>query len=265
MKSLPFFVGIFMFFGLEAVFYWPKFFYVFLVFGIALISLAVKFIFKPGQKQDPLINRGFWYFLVSSLSFFLGTLCSVIFVKHGTLFYIISALSSILVSGFFYTLNKHFEPLRLSILNIKEKAEIITEDNFSSKIFLFNLMTLFFVFSAFFGFVVFFRIPFWYLLPFVFLITIFQTAQIFFVKSDYVSLYDKRISIIGLLVLQFFVILNYFSMTFLMSALFLVVFYGIAMLFVSKDLYKREGKWCRLYQVLIGVIILLVSLLTLRI
>jgi len=261
-----------MFFGLEAVFYWPKFFYIFLIFGAIGIAIILKQIFKPGRKQNPLINRSFGYFLILLMFFFFGVVTSLLFIKHGILFYIIAVFSSILIFGFFHTLNKNFKTLKAIILKSKKETSIesaqhekLSEDNFSLKIIFFNIASLFFATSSIFGFIIFFRIPFWNTIPPFFLMSIFFIIQIFSLKGERVFLYDKRVLIIGLLLAQFFVILNYLPITFFTGGLFITVFYGLNLMFISKDFQEYKGGRLRLYQVLIGGAILLISLLTLRI
>lgn len=265
MKLLPFLAGILMFLGLEAVFYWPKFFYVFLFLGAVGLIFFLRQIFNPGRKQKPLVNRNFLYFTILGLVFFIGVLFSLLFVKHSILFYVIATTSPILLFGFLHTVQKYFKALKASILNLKEKTETLAENNFSSKIVLFNLASLFFIISSIFGFIIFFRVPFWHLIPLVFLIMVFFTAQVFLTKGDSVSLYDKRVLIMGLLITQFFVILTYLPITFFTAGLFLTIFYGVSLLFIPQFFYECQDKRCRLYQILIGGIILLISLLTLRI
>lgn len=265
MKIIPFVVAIAMFLGLEAVFNWPKFFYIFLVIGILAITFILRAIFSPGRKQRKLINKGFLYYLALSILFFVGVLLSLFFVKYGLLYYLISTISSILLFGFFYTLNKYFKAIKASILDFKDRAESLSENNFLSKIILFNIAAFFFVNSSLFGFIIFFRIPFWNLIPIIFVLNVFFVSQTFFAKGERILIYNKKNLVLGLLITQFFVILNYLPTTFLMASLFLTVFYGLSLFFVSRFFYACQTKNCRFYQILIGIIIILISLLTLRI
>lgn len=240
-----------MFFGLEAVFYWPKFFYIFLFFGAIFIALILKSIFKINWNKKILTNKKFLYFTLLLLTFFFGVLSSLLFVKHGSLFYIIAIFSSILLFGFLHTLQKH--------------KKIADNENFFLKIVLFNLVSLFFAISSICGFIIFFRIPFWYLVPMVFLISVFLTIQAFFTTDKLVSFFDRRVLVIGLLLAQFFVILNYLPVTFFTSGLFLTVFYGLCLMFVLPLFYECQEKRCRIYQIIIGGLVLLISLLALRV
>lgn len=261
-----------LFLGLQTIFKWTAFFYIFIVFGIAAILFLMWLIWGPKKKQKRLANKSFIYFSVLFLIFFLGVSFSMLFVRYGILSFLIAAFAAILLYGFFYTLKKYFSSIRSVIVRGKSESGPPLNE-FLFKMALFNVAVFFFTSSVFYGFVVFFMISLWKLLPLLFVINVFLVKFLVFIKENFAQNEVKKTDyffntssiVIAFLGSQVFVVLTFLPVSFFSAGMIMAIFFGLCLLYIAKFLSSDENCRLKFYQFLVGGIILAVSLLILRI
>lgn len=263
-KFLPFLTGLSLFFGLEASFRWPGFFYVFSLLEIAILYFAIQQIFKI-KKKKVIWKHGFVYSFLLSIIFFFGILTSSLFIRHNVLFYVINFVASFFLYDFLSATKNYVSELNNLVLKKDGPRDFSFKKNFESKSILFNLLALFFSLSAIYGLIIFFQIPLWYLTPLVFLLGIFLFRHAFFTKGEDVYFYDKKILIASLIFVQFFVVLNYLPATFLVGGLFITIFYGISLVMAFNFLRDPDNKRAKFYQIAVIFLLLLILLFVLKI
>lgn len=262
-----------LFLGIQTLFQWPVFFYIFIVSGIAVILFLMWIIWRPRKKQKQLANKSFIYFSILLLIFFLSVVLSIMFVKYGALSFLVAAFAALLLYAFFYTLKKYFPSIRAVIVHGKSEYGPALND-FLSKMALFCVTIFFFLSSVFYGFVVFFQISLWELLPLFFVINVFLTKFLVFVRGNFLQKNDGEKSgeffnrssvIIALLVAQVFIILTFLPVSFFSAGMISAIFFGLSLLYVAKFLGSYENWRLKFYQFLVGGVVLAVSLLILQI
>jgi len=262
-----------LFLGLQTILQWPTFFYIFILIGIAVILFLMWTIWRPRKKQKQLANKCFFYFSILILIFFLSAVLSMMFVRYGTLSFLVASFASILLLSFFYTLKKYFPSIRAVIVHGKsEHGPSLNE--FFSRMVLFNVATFFFFTSTLYGFVIFFRISLWELLPLLFVVNVFLIKQLVFIKENFAhdpeekksgDFFNRSSIVIALLSSQIFIILTFLPVSFFSAGMIMSIFFGLSLLYMAKFLGKSEDWQLKFYQFLVGGIILAVSLIIFRI
>lgn len=261
------------FLGLQAIFEWPSFFYIFAILGTATILFLMWMIWRPRKKQKRLASKCFVYYFFLLTIFFLSVEVSMLFVKQGILSYFSAVFASVLLYSFFYTLKKYFSSIRAVIVHGKsENGPSLNE--FLSKTSLFTVAVFFFVISSLYGFFIFFRVSLWEILPLLFLISVFLIKHLVFFRENFVRNSDEKKTgeflnrssiIIALLVSQIFIVLTFLPISFFSAGMISAIFFGLSLLYIARFIGSDESWRLKFYQFLIGGIILAVSLIILQI